>query len=129
MEMVVLVVEDEPVLSMVLYDTLIEAGFTVAQASSGDDAIKILDEKASQLRAVITDINLGSAATGWDVARHARRIIHDVPVIFTTTASAADWSSMGVPESLLITKPYTPSQIVTAVSQLLNERTTQLLDD
>jgi CheY-like chemotaxis protein len=128
-ELVVLIVEDEPIVQILLDDTLVEAGFTVAKASNGDDAIKTLNEQASQIRALITDINLGSATTGWDVARHARKIIHDLPVIFTTTANAADWTSLGVPKSLLITKPYSPSQIVTAVSQLLNDRTTQLVDD
>lgn len=37
-----------------------------------------------------------------------------------TGASADDWPSMGVPNSILLTKPFAPAQLVTAVSQLLN---------
>jgi hypothetical protein len=37
------------------------------------------------------------------------------------TGDAADeWASKGVPESILLHKPFAPAQLVTAVSQLLN---------
>jgi len=31
-----------------------------------------------------------------------------------------EWASKGVPNSLLLVKPFAPAQIVTAISQLLN---------
>jgi hypothetical protein len=37
-----------------------------------------------------------------------------------TGASAHDWGSKGVPNSVLLTKPFANAQVVTAVSQLLN---------
>ena len=37
--------------------------------------------------------------------------------------SAADWASAGVPNSIMLTKPFAPAQLVTAVSQLLNRGT------
>jgi hypothetical protein len=37
-----------------------------------------------------------------------------------TGANADEWTVLGVPESLLIAKPFVPVQMVTAVSQLLN---------
>ena len=37
-----------------------------------------------------------------------------------TSAAAEEWTSQGVPKSLLIQKPFAPAQITTAVSQLLN---------
>ena len=42
-------------------------------------------------------------------------------MIYTTTASVDEWSANGVPKSLLLTKPFAVAQVVTAVSQLLNE--------
>jgi hypothetical protein len=36
---------------------------------------------------------------------------------------AEDWSSKGVPNSIMLTKPFAPAQLVTAVSQLLNTGT------
>jgi hypothetical protein len=34
--------------------------------------------------------------------------------------SAEDWTSKGVPHSIMLPKPFAPAQLVTAVSQLLN---------
>jgi len=39
---------------------------------------------------------------------------------YMTGASADDWASKGVPNSILLTKPFAPAQLLTAVSQLLN---------
>jgi len=40
-----------------------------------------------------------------------------------TGASADKYASHGVPNSILLTKPFAPAQLVTAVSQLLNSGT------
>ena len=125
----IFVVEDEVLLQHVLEDILVEAGFAVTQAFNGDEAIRMLDASNANFRALITDVNLGSKVTGWDVARHARQITHDLPVIYTTTASAHDWTAMGVPKSVLLTKPYAAAQVVTAVSQLLNAGQMQATND
>jgi hypothetical protein len=37
-----------------------------------------------------------------------------------TGAAADDWPSKGVPNSILLTKPFAPAQLLTALSQLLN---------
>jgi hypothetical protein len=33
-----------------------------------------------------------------------------------------DWASKGVPNSIMLSKPFAPAQLITAVSQLLNAR-------
>jgi hypothetical protein len=38
-------------------------------------------------------------------------------------ASAVDWPSKGVPNSIMLAKPFAPAQLVTAVSNLLNAGT------
>ena len=63
---------------------------------------------------------MGSKTNGWAVAHRARELHPDVPVIYMTGGSAADWSANGVPNSILVPKPFAPAQIVTAVAQLLN---------
>ena len=42
------------------------------------------------------------------------------PVIYMSGDSAEDWSSQGVPNSIMLSKPFAPAQLVTAVSQVLN---------
>ncbi len=56
---------------------------------------------------------------GWEVAKHAREIDPEFPVIYMTGAGADKWPSRGVPNSILLEKPFAPAQLITAVSQLL----------
>jgi CheY-like chemotaxis protein len=117
----VLVVEDEKALQQIVQDTLEEAGFEVELCASGKDAIGLLEHQASAYAALVTDIQLSrTGLTGWDVAHRARELNGELPVIYMTGAAAADWPSNGVPNSILVTKPFAPAQIVTAVSNLLN---------
>jgi len=62
--------------------------------------------------------------TGWDVAKRARELNGMLPVIYMTGAAAGDWPSNGVPNSVLVAKPFAPAQIVTAVTHLLNSAST-----
>ena len=57
---------------------------------------------------------------GWEVAKEARKIDAGLPVIYMTGAAADQWAPHGVPNSILLTKPFAPAQLVTAVSSLLN---------
>ncbi|WP_082363923.1 response regulator [Rhodopseudomonas sp. AAP120] len=117
---VILVVEDEPMIQSVVQEALEEGGFEVEVASSGEQAQKLLAEP-QRFRAVLTDINLGrDRMDGWDVGRIARETDPSFPVVYMTGDSAAEWASRGVPNSLLITKPFAPSQVVAAIAQLLN---------
>jgi len=122
--LIILVVEDEVLIQSMLNEALQEGGFATKIVSSGEDAVKLLDDSEPKYRALVTDINLGRGKLdGWEVARHAREVDPDIPVVYMTGDSAADWSSKGVPNSILITKPFAPAQILTAVSQLLNAGT------
>ena len=117
----ILLVEDEAAIQTMMEAELIEAGFRVSIASRGKQAITMLDSPEFGYRALVTDIHLGDdPVTGWDVARHARELHPDLPVIYVTGGAADEWASQGVPNSVLVTKPFAPSQIITAVSQLLN---------
>ncbi len=118
----VLIAEDEAEIRNILQDTFEEGGFDVFLVATGEEAISALDDQGENLRAVATDIRLGGDVTGWDVARHARQLRPEMPVVYMT--EGVDWSALGVPNSILITKPFAPSQVLTAVSQLLNAAST-----
>jgi hypothetical protein len=42
------------------------------------------------------------------------------PIVCMTGAAADDWALEGVPNSILLNRPFAPAQLVTAVSQLFN---------
>jgi DNA-binding response OmpR family regulator len=118
---VVLVVEDDQLVQSVVEESLADGGFEVVIASSGDNAIELLDASEGKYRALVTDINLKpSKIDGWDVARHAREIDPNFPVVYMSGRDADDWASKGVPNSIMLAKPFAPAQLVTAVSHLLN---------
>lgn len=116
----VLLVEDEPMLQDEVTSTLEDAGFAVLALSKGEDALEAL-EREQALRALLTDIDLGGPVKGWEIARRAREKDPHIPVVYMTGGHADEWAANGVPNSVLITKPFAPAQIITAISQLLNE--------
>ena len=121
----VLVVEDEQLIHALLTETLTEGGFAVEIAADGEDAIRMLNAPDASYRALVTDVNLSPGKlTGWDVAKRARELHAEIPVVYMTGAGSHDWPSRGVPNSVLVPKPFAPAQIVTAVSQLLNRGNT-----
>lgn len=120
LSVLVLIAENDAEIRNVLQASFEDGGFAVLMASSGEDAMAALDAQGDAVRALITDINLGSQATGWDVARHAREMNPELPVVYVTGAEGHDWASLGVPNSVLVSKPFAPAQVLTAVSQLLN---------
>jgi two-component system cell cycle response regulator CpdR len=65
-------------------------------------------------------VNLGPGKSGWEVAKYAREIDPEIPVIYVTGHGGEEWASHGLPKSIVITKPFAAAQLLTAVSNLLN---------
>ena len=118
--LVVLVVEDDAPVQTIVEDALADGGFEPAIAASGEEAVTLLKGIKGKYRALMTDIQLRGVMDGWEAARRAREIDPEFPIVYMTGGNAADWPSRGVPNSILLTKPFAPAQLVTAVSQLLN---------
>jgi len=121
--LVILVVEDDHAIQSVVEEALTDGGFEPAIAASGEEAVTLLKGGLTKYRALVTDINLRGTMGGWEVAKRAREIDPEFPIIYMTGASADEYASHGVPNSILLTKPFAPAQLVTAVSQLLNSGT------
>jgi CheY-like chemotaxis protein len=125
---VILVVEDDQLIQGVLEEALSEGGFEMAIATVGEQAVTLLQDKQARYRALITDINLPGRLDGWEVARRARELNPEIPVIYVTGAAADEWTSQGGPKSILLSKPFAPAQLVTAVAQLINDSPSSALD-
>jgi DNA-binding response OmpR family regulator len=117
--LVILVVEDDQSIQSIVEEALSDGGYEPAIASSGEEALMLLHE--NKYRILVIDIKLGKdRISGWDVARRARAIDPAFPVVYITGGPGDDWAVQGVPNSILLVKPFAPAQLVTAVSQLLN---------
>ena len=117
---VIIVVEDDQLVQTMVEVALSDGGFEPAIAASGEEAVTLLKGGLTKYRALVTDINLSGTMNGWDVAKSAREIDPEFPIVYMTGASADEYGSLGVPNSILLNKPFAPAQLVTAVSQLLN---------
>ena len=119
LEPIVLLVEDEPLVLLAAQDALQAGGYTVVPSQSASEALNVLDTRVAELSALVTDIRLPGGLDGWEIARHAREIRSDLPVVYTTSDSATDWPAKGLPNSVVVQKPYAPAQLLTAVSTLI----------
>ena len=117
---VILIVEDDALIQDIVDDALREGGFETAIAPSAEEALTLLRGKVVNYRALVADITLKGRVNGWEVAKQAREIDPAFPIVYMTGAAANDWASHGVPNSILLEKPFAPAQILTAISQLLN---------
>ena len=98
-------VEDDPLIRDLLEASLTEAGFEVIEVGNGTKALAEFDAGAARFRAVITDIRLGAGPDGWAVARRARELVPNMPVVYMSGDSSHEWSSKGVPNSLMGPSP------------------------
>jgi DNA-binding response OmpR family regulator len=115
-----LLVEDENSLQVMLEDALSDEGFKIVSANDGKSALKELEAKGAEFKALITDIRLGKGPDGWAVGHRARELVPGIPVIYISGDSAHEWTANGVPESVILQKPFVIAQLVTAVTTLLN---------
>ncbi|WP_346659534.1 response regulator [Bradyrhizobium sp. 183] len=114
-----MVEDDEDLLREMLEETLVEAGYGVVSAASGEEAANLLSMTPLP-RALVTDINLGRARMdGWELARLARPNDPGCVILYVSGDSAHRWAANGVPQSILLAKPFAPAQLVEAISGLL----------
>ena len=108
----VLVVEDEYFLLADLEEALTDAGFAVHITSS----LTLFVGGTVAYRALVTDVSLRGSVSGCDVARRIRERKPAFPVVYVTSAPAEEWASQGVPNSILIAKPFARAQLVAALA-------------
>lgn len=109
----VLVVEDEYLVrDMIVYEMAL-AGFDVLEAANAEAALA-LTAKTDRLDLLFTDIRL-PGMNGWQLAEQIRLRYTQVPVIY---ASGFAERITPLPLSQFLQKPYMPSQVLQAASNL-----------
>ena len=116
----VLYAEDETLIAAMVEEFLTQAGFETIVAHDGEQAARMLAKHRDDLAALVLDVQLGRGPNGWDLARQARAANPRLPIIYTTGDSAYQWTTEGVPHSLAIAKPFVESQLLAALSGLMD---------
>lgn len=104
MSVIVLIVEDEPILRFHAADIAIEAGFDVLEAGNAEDAIAILEARAD-VRIVFTDIQMPGSMDGLKLAHAIRK--RWPPVLIVVTSGQVRPVGGMIPENVpFLAKPY-----------------------
>lgn len=120
----ILVVEDQVLVRLPIADALREAGLTVIEAGSADEALAYLDA-GGMIDAVFSDIQMPGQVDGLQLARHLRQAMPTIPVVLTSGRfEATDVHDI----ARFIQKPYSLAQVVKTFLLLL-ERQDPMTDD
>ncbi len=102
-----LVVDDEPIMRMLIADVLREAGYRILLATDGSSATKIIESDA-HIDLLVTDVGLPGGMNGRQIADFARLSRPDLRVLFITgyVENAAVGDGQLEPGMELLTKPF-----------------------
>lgn len=113
---VVLLVEDEPLVRMFGTDVLEDAGFAVVEAANGDEALVLLESRAD-IRVLFTDVDMPGSLNGFQLARLAKARWPHVGVLIVSGQMRPGPGDM--PEGgHFVGKPYQPAAIVRLIEGL-----------
>jgi CheY-like chemotaxis protein len=112
----ILLVEDDFTSSMDCCEFLRSSGMAVTEADCAAAAFAVLGE-AGHISALVTDIDLGAGADGFEVARRARAAYPDIPVVYISGAVIDRHAAEGVDGSTFVPKPLHPRQILEALGR------------
>ncbi len=113
---IVLVVEDQPLLRMLLADTLTDAGYRVVEAGNGLDALGLL-ERCDTIQAIVTDIEMPKM-DGLALSRAVSERWPHIAVLITSGRVRPDDDEL--PQGAdFIPKPYDPDRLVMHFAGLL----------
>ncbi len=103
----VLVVDDEPLVRMLVVDAVEDLGFTAIEAGDGPQALKILRSDVA-IDLLVTDVGLPNGMNGRQVADAARELRTDLKVLFVTGYAENAVLSHGHldPGMQVVTKPF-----------------------
>src|SRR5277367_2584044 len=87
--LVVLVVEDEPLMLMDALDLVTDAGFEAIGAKNADEAIRILENR-NDIRVVFTDVNMPGSMDGIKLAHAVRNRWPPIEIIVTSGLNLAN---------------------------------------
>jgi CheY-like chemotaxis protein len=115
----ILLVDDEILIRGLLAEVLRDAGLDVVEARNADEAMRLLCDH-ERIDILLTDVQMPGKLDGVDLARNARHVRADIPVVIISAYMHRAMDRIGgiVPAPLLVNKPYRLQDVVHQVQQL-----------
>jgi CheY-like chemotaxis protein len=123
-KMTVLVVDDDPLISMSTAMMVEDLGHDVVEANSGNEALGIL-KNGRNIDLLITDFSMPKM-NGAQLAEAARQLRSDLPILLATGyADLPTGTDHGLPR---LGKPYQQEQLASAIAETLKGKNVQPVD-
>jgi len=113
----VLLVEDEFLLADMVAEVLGEHGFEVFTAANAKDALRHLT-CGSPCDILLTDIKLAGGIDGTALARLARVLRPNLPVVYASGSYRAIEDLDAVSGAIFVPKPYNPDKLCEVLSEI-----------
>jgi len=116
----ILLVEDNRNALAGLSAFLTDAGFVVATAEHGSEAVDLLSQSPLP-HLIVLDLMMPKV-TGWDLLKHLQGDLElrEIPVIVTTALHPAEAKTAGA--DVVLQKPIRPAELLAEVTRLLSVR-------
>lgn len=113
----ILVVEDEPLVSMALADDLETEGFGVLETANAAAAIKLLESR-DDIRLIITDVDMPGTMDGLMLAAAVAKRWPPIRIIVVSGHRNVEITD--IPDgSVFYSKPYRPADIIDSMNEML----------
>jgi CheY-like chemotaxis protein len=117
---VLLVVEDDFLVRLTLVDALSDGGFEVLEAADAKEALTLVCDR-DDISAMLTDINLPGGSDGFALARAARVIRPQLPVVYASGRYGGAEDGQAVDGSRFLAKPFTPSLAAAVLHDMISD--------
>jgi len=114
----ILVAEDESLLRMMATDMFEEAGFKVAEASSGEAAVSLL--KGAPISALFTDVELLGTMDGLQLAWIVHERDPDAAILIVSGRQLPAKDDLP-PGAIFLSKPYDLKRVLSSLQQLIEQ--------
>jgi CheY-like chemotaxis protein len=116
----ILLVEDEPLLGLLMTEALTDKGFAVHAATDAGGALRYL-ESGADIDLLFTDIDLGAGMDGAELAKRARDLRPSLPVVYASGRRSMD-QFCAVAGAAFLPKPYTLKDVDATLDRLIQKR-------
>ena len=113
----VLLVEDEALISEFIAEELSAHGFTVHAVPDALAALKYLSA-GSPVDILFTDIDLPGGMDGAELAKRARGMRPELPIVYASGRYSPSALAPFVPRSVFLRKPYDPDDVCRLIDRL-----------
>jgi len=115
----ILLVEDEFLIRLILSEALVEAGYDVSEAETGDEAMDMIETQEG-FDMLVTDIQMPGATDGIALAAVIRARYPGIPVVYMTgRPDVMRGAGRLSTREAFIRKPYGPAEVLSTIERLL----------